>query len=108
MNDTNPLTELKAAFVVSDFNRRERLLKIIRGKSEWRYHAAGVLWLICILCILRTEKADNNAALYVLLPLGFAIIGVCLDFSRRMNALIELIGENNLRRPKTDDKEQSA
>ena len=108
MNDTDPLTELKAAEIISDFNRRERLLKTIRGKPAWIYRALGVLWFIIIFCILRPGKADNNAALYVLMPLGFAIMGPYLDFSRRMSALIELIGEDNLRKPKTDDKEQSA
>ena len=109
MNDTNPLTELKATWVVSDFNRREGLLKIIRGKPAWRYYASGVIWLIVILYILRTEEAnDNTGIFFALMALGFTFVGVCLDFSRRMNALIELIGEENLRKPKTDDKEQNA
>jgi len=107
MNDTNPLTELKAAFVVCDFNRRERLLKIIRGKSEWKYSAFGVAWFILIVFMFHAEKV-NSTVLFALIPLLFAIVGAYVDCSRRMNALIELIGEENLRKPKTDDKEQNA
>ena len=108
MNDTNPLAEAKATLVLSDLNRRKRLLKIIRGKPEWIYNASGVLWIIVILYILRMEKAYDNMALFVLMPIGLGIVGVYVGLSRRMNALIELIGEDKLGKPKTGDKEQTA
>jgi hypothetical protein len=107
MDDTNSLTELKAALIVGDFNRRERLLKIIRGKPEWGYRVLGLLWVIAIIYMLDVRKNNGSVSL-ALIFLGFGIVGVYLDLSRRMNALIKLIGEDNLRKPKTDGKEQSA
>lgn len=105
MNDTNALAEAKATFALSDLNRRERLLKIIRGKPAWKYYALGAICFILITYIFLTEK---NTALFALIPLLFMIIGAYVDCSRRMNALIELIGEEKLRKPKMDDKEQNA
>lgn len=98
MNATNPSAEVNATLALSDLNRRERLLKIIRGKPAWVYLVSGVIWLVVILYLHSTEKADLNTAFYVLVPLGFAIVGMYLDLSRRMIAFIELIGEENLRR----------
>ena len=107
MNNPNSIAETKTTLVISDLNRRERLLKIIRGKPEWKYYMFGVIWTILIAYIFHLEKANNNMVLFALIPLVFAIVGVCLDYSRRINALIELIGEDNLRKPKTDDKERN-
>lgn len=103
MNDTNSLVEVKATLALSDLNRRERLLKIIRGKSTWKYYAFGAIWFVLIAYIFHTEKG-NNTVLFALIPLLFTIVGAYLDCSRRMNAIIELIGEDNLRKPKTNDQ----
>src|SRR5437867_535515 len=110
MNATNPLAEVKATLALCDLNRRERLLKIIRGKPAWVYYASGVLWCILIIYAKHAERADNDSAYVwsVLGPLGLMIIGTYWNLSQRMNALIELIGEEHLRRPKTDDEEQNA
>jgi len=107
MNDTNSWTEIKATIALSDLNRRERLLKIIRGKPAWKYYAVGAIWFVFIAYIFHTEKA-NNTVLFAFIPLLFTIAGAYVDFSRRINSLIELIGEENLRKPKADDKEQNA
>ena len=102
-NPTTPLAEVNATLALSDLNRRERLLKIIQGKPAWLYHVLGVLWAIFIIYLLHTEKGDNNIALLLLMPLGFLIFGVSLNSSRRMNALIELIGEETLKNRKVSD-----
>ena len=100
MNTMNQLAKVKADSAVRELKRRESLLKIIRGKPRWIYSVLGLLWIIGILCIERMGIADN-AAIPVLLPLGIMFIGVYLDFSRRMNALLDLIGEENLKNGKT-------
>lgn len=107
MSDTNSLAEINAVFALSDLKRRERLLKIIRGKPAWKYYVVGAVWFILIVFISHTEKA-NDMVLFALISLLFTIVGAYVDCSRRMNAIIELIGEENLRKPKTDDKEQNA
>ncbi|OGV66153.1 MAG: hypothetical protein A3K19_19605 [Lentisphaerae bacterium RIFOXYB12_FULL_65_16] len=107
MNDTNPLAEVKATFALSDLKRQERLLGIIRGKPAWKYYALAVVWLVFIVYIFHTEKANNMVG-FALIPVLFTIAGAYVDCSRRMGALIELIGEENLRKPKTDDSKQNA
>lgn len=100
MNDANTLTEMKATLALSDLNRRERLLKIIRGKSDWKYYAFGTIYIIIIMYIYREQ---TNLIMF-LIPLLFIIAGAYANFSKRINALIELIGEDNLRKPKIDDQ----
>ena len=65
MNDTNPLTEAKASLALSDLNRRERLLKIIRGKPEWKYGLLVCIWLVLVIYVFRTE-AHNSMVLFIL------------------------------------------
>lgn len=107
MNDINSLAEIKATIVFNDLKRRERLLGIIRGKPTWRYYAFAAVWFVLIAYIFHTEQG-NNTVLFALIPLLFTIVGAYLDCSRRMNALIELIGEDKLRKPKTNDQEKIA
>ena len=107
MNDTNSLAEIKATIALSDLKRRERLLGIIRGKPTWKYYAFAAVWFVLILYMVHTEKKDD-ALLFALIPLLFTIVGAYLDCSRRMNAIIELIGEDNLRKPKTENQKQTA
>jgi len=100
MNDTISLAEAKATLALSDFKRRERLLEIIRGKSGWKLYVFLAIWIILAVYICK-----DQSNLLVLLLLLLSIIGEAYrHFSRRMNAIIELIGEDNLRKPKTDDQ----
>jgi len=109
MNDANALTEIKASLALGDLKRRERLLKTIRGKSEVTIMTivfVGVLVMIIVTHYLfHGEKADDKPQLFLVIPLWFAIAGVYVNISRRMNALIELVGEEYLRKPETDGKE---
>ena len=98
MDDADPLTDVKASLALSDLKRRERLLKIIRGKPEWIYYTAVVILLIIIIF-------SGTEAAFILIPLVCFFALTWVDFNRRMNALIELIGEESLRKPETDDEE---
>lgn len=102
MNDPNPLIEANATLALGDLMRRERLLKIVQGKPTWKYYAFCAPWLILLAFIFYTEKA-NTMMLLALIPMLTAIGGAYMDCSRRMNALIELLGEEDLRKPKTGD-----
>ena len=98
MEDADALTDVKASLALSDLKRRERLLKIIRGKPEWIYYTAVVILLIIIIF-------SGTEAAFILIPLVCFFALTWVDFNRRMNALIELIGEESLRKPETDDEE---
>ena len=105
------MAEIKATFALSDLNRRECLLKIIRGKPTLKFYVFWGCWFLLFVgaCISCTEKHYNpNVALLLAVLVLFVTIKIYADISRRMNALIELIGEDNLRKLKTDDKEQNA
>ena len=108
MNDSDSLAEVKATLAISDFNRRERLLGIIRGKPEWRYYAFAAFWFVFISYMMFRAEMDSGTVFLALIPLLLTIVGAYVDCSRRMNALIELIGEENLRNTKTNNKEQKA
>ena len=98
------MAEVKATLVLSDLKKRERLLKIIRGKPGWKLYVFGTIWFVIAVYICKEQLN-----LLVLLTLLLSVIGQAYwDFSRRMNALVELIGENSLKKPKTDDQEQTA
>ena len=104
MDDTSALAEAKATLALNDLKKRERLLEIIRGKQGWKLYVSGAIWFIVAAYICK----DQNTLLMLLILLLGVIIQAYSDFSRRINALIELIGENNLRKPKTDSQEQTA
>ncbi len=104
MNETTSLAEMEATSRLSNLNRREHLLKIIRGKSDWKFYTSGTLWLIFAVYFCK----EQVYLLLLLIALSSIIFGVYEHFSRRINALIELIGEENLRKPKTNDKGQNA
>ena len=109
MNDSNSLTEVKATLAISDFNRRERLLGIVRGKPEWRYYASVAVCFVLISYMIFSTEIDISVACFGLIPpMLLTIVGAYVDCSRKMNALIELIGEENLRNPKANNKEQNA
>jgi len=100
MNDSDKLTEVEATLVLNDLKRRERLLKTAQGSSKWR------MWAFCIGCsalilIVVASQAftKENLLGMVLIPFVFGIIALFLDMSKRMDALIELIGEDRLRNP---------
>ena len=97
MNDTNKLTEVQANLVLGELKRQERLLKIIRGKPEWQYYTGGAIIFLMCLSILCTRKPDHIVPIVLAILVGL-IFGAYLDCSRRVNALIELIGEENLRK----------
>jgi|GEM_PF-4527669 len=103
MNDNISMAEVKATLALSDLKRRERLLEIIRGKSGWKLYAFGAIWIILAIYICK----DNNLLLLLLLLLS-VILEAYRHVSRRINALVELIGEDKLRKLKTDNQEQTA
>ena len=105
MNDNNiSMVEVKATLVLSDLKKRERLLEIIRGKPRWKLYVSGAVWFIVAAYICK----DQNTLLMLLILLIGVIVQTYADFSQRINALIELIGEDNLRQPKMDNQEQTA
>lgn len=105
MNKNNLSGEVKATLALSEINKRERLLKIVRGKPQWKFHLSVAI-LIVFFIIYNIWEEHSNILVY-LLPLLSIIILVYTDFFRRMNALIELIGEDNLRKSNIDDKEKT-
>ena len=97
MNADNPSTEIKAYLALNDLERRERLLRIVKGKGRWRYYVFGCLWSGVIIWLVANGNRENVGFL-VLLPLGWVMVAVCEDFSQRINSLIELIGEERLKK----------
>ncbi|MCG3148949.1 MAG: hypothetical protein PCFJNLEI_02401 [Verrucomicrobiae bacterium] len=94
---TSAAIEAEATLALSELNRRARLLAVVRGKSLWRLYVAAAIWLILLVYLFNTEIPNSKVALVSLVSLAFLIIGSYVDSSRRMNALIELIGEENLK-----------
>jgi hypothetical protein len=95
-NNVNSLAEARAVLALSELKKRERLLKVVRGKPAWIYLVCGIIWFVIVLFIYHTGNADSRALLCVLIPLGFAAVGAYVDTSRRMNAILELLGEEDL------------
>ena len=103
MDNSDKFTKIMATLSINDLKRRERLLKIIRGPSEWRLCAYGVG--ISALIVFAERKMEANALSCVLIPLVFFVVAAFQDMNKRMDALIELIGEDRLRSPKKNDGE---
>jgi hypothetical protein len=101
MDDKDKLTEVMATLALNDLKRRERLLKIVRGPSEWRLWIYGIG--ISALIIFASYRTKENTLAPALIPLVFGVVAAFQDISKRMDALIELIGEDRLRNPKRND-----
>jgi hypothetical protein len=80
---------------LNEFNRRERLLQIVRGKISWRYFA--VVITLFPLPLFSSNKADFFV-LYLPTVFMLTVVGIYMDYTRRINALVELIGEDKLRK----------
>ncbi len=99
-SDANSLTEAKANLALNDLNRRERLLKIVRGEPTWKTYAwSGAMWLIFFVYIYNTGPINPVILLSALAVILSFYVGLS---HRRMDALVELIGEDHLRKNKTD------
>ena len=98
--------EFKAKELLLESERRNRLLKTAR-KGRWWYPGLLVMLLLFIPAIV---LGPSDKALYTtvyLMPVIWLVICIKIQMDERMNALIELMGEDNLLKNRPTGKSES-
>jgi hypothetical protein len=104
MNKIDVVEEVKANLIIREFKKKERLLAIAQGKPRWKYYVFGIIWFGFIMYV-SGMKDPNEAMRRLWLPFVVSIIGAYAECHHRMNALIELIGEEKLKELTQKNKE---
>ena len=98
MNEKDMAANLKADLILRDLKRRDRLLKIVQGQSEWKVWTCAVASLAIVTALSWRTQDSMVPVVLALMVTGFA--GDYVATSRRLSALIELLGEDRLLKTK--------
>ena len=94
------LTEVVANLSLSDFKRRERLIEIVRGTHpQWRYAvplAVASLAFVPVWLVSKHGIDVGSVTLVLCVAIGILLNMVRAEFDKRLNALVELIGDESL------------
>ncbi len=98
-SDANSLTEAKANLALNDLNRRERLLKIVRGEPTWKTYAwSGAMWLIFFVYIYNTGPINPVILLSALaVILSFYVVFLIEGWMPSLNSSEKITSEKTRR-----------